>query len=159
MLTTYIHIVQTAKPVQTTIHLRKWSHQIIKKIAPLISRHPYFFHSENVPWCPIICVSVLDRSNFWIMRIEDSSATYIMLKLWTCPTIGHRVRPSPSEKTSHYIFWNFWNFFFLFFFLNSRPIEWPVGLMLVLCIPPEKLGSIAWGLSKMEALKWKAIPF
>ena len=52
----------------------------LKKIAPLISRHPYFFHSENVPWCPIICVSVLDRSNFWIMRIEDSSATYIMLK-------------------------------------------------------------------------------
>ena len=152
--------MQTAKLVQTTNHLRKWSHQIIKKIAPLISRHPYFFHSENVPWCPIICVSVLDRSNFWIMRIEDSSATYIMLKLWTCPTIGHRPRASVTiGKNVPLYFPKFLKHLFSFFYLNSRPIEWPVGLMLVLCIPPEKLGSIAWGLSKMEALKWKAIPF
>ena len=118
--------MQTAKLVQTTNHLRKWSHQIIKKIAPLISRHPYFFHSENVPWCPIICVSVLDRSNFWIMRIEDSSATYIMLKLWTCPTIGHRVRPSPSEKNVPLYFPKFLKLLFSFFFKfqTNRMTSW-----------------------------------
>ena len=121
-----LHIVQTAKLVQTTNHLRKWSHQIIKKIAPLISRHPYFFHSENVPWCPIICVSVLDRSNFWIMRIEDSSATYIMLKLWTCPTIGHRVRPSPSEKNVPLYFPKSLKLLFSFFFpdQSNDQLDW-----------------------------------